>query len=369
MIFNELHKGIDSLYISFIGILNGRTRRTLERVKFLAQSEDAKERVGAVIKINDHCFEVSDRGRGNYKYVLIDGHYQILISDSRRKNLPTIYVQISSELLNVAGVDCALNELRSIVKQLLKKTPSEAVSRADIFVDFTTDVDFGEFESSEWVTRAISTNKRCTGTKCVGWEIGIGGNIYCRPYNKTSETSKTGKAYFKEIWTRAGWIEGQPVWRVEFQLRKEPLKQLSIHSVADLVSSLNDVWRYCTYKWLRLAVDDGTKNRSRWETHPLWSAIQQVKFGDGIYLGITRDASSYRSRVPSDKTLFQSGFGYITSYAAATGHDDITWETLLGYIEDIQKFYESSPSILGFDSFSDFARTKIKLKKRKFNKG
>lgn len=367
MIFKALHKGIDSLYISYRGSLRGNISRTLEIKKSQAQSVDIKNRVEAVMELNNHYFEVLDKGCGKFKYVLVDGHYHISVSNTQQGNLPVIYVQVSSELLNTAGTDYAVTELRKIVDQFLENIHSETVSRADIFIDFITDTDFGKFESRDWVTRAVSNNKWSSGSKCTGWGIGSGGNIYCRLYSKIDEILKTGKAHFKKIWKSAGWHEGQAVWRVEFQLRREVLKELSVHTVSDLMSSLNDIWRYCTCKWLRLAVGDGIKNRARWKIHPLWNAIQQVKFGDGTYLGLTRDSTLYRSRVPSDKILFQNGFGYLTSYATVAGHYEVTRETVFEYYADMQRFYENNSGMLGCSDFSEFTRIKIKEKRRKFN--
>jgi hypothetical protein len=33
------------------------------------------------------------------------------------------------------------------------------------------------------------------------------------------------------LWQRRGWKLGEKVWRQEFQLRREPLKQLGMHTV------------------------------------------------------------------------------------------------------------------------------------------
>ncbi|MCF6153931.1 MAG: hypothetical protein E3K36_01500 [Candidatus Brocadia sp.] len=74
---------------------------------------------------------------------------------------------------------------------------------------------------------------------------------------------KSGKEYLREIWVNQGWNKEQGVWRLEFQLRREFLGQVSIKTFLDLLSKVNDVWRYCTCDWLKLAIDDNTQNRTR----------------------------------------------------------------------------------------------------------
>ena len=116
-----------------------RLEERLEEKKKLAQSEDEKEQASAILIIDGHCFEVLDRGKGMYGFVLVDNWYYLQISGSKRQKLPQVYVQVSSELLTCYGLDKAINDLRKTVYMLLEKIEDETISRADIFVDFVTD--------------------------------------------------------------------------------------------------------------------------------------------------------------------------------------------------------------------------------------
>lgn len=100
MIFKEFHKGIDSLYLSFKGGIKEKVLKELKEKKELAQSEDESKQALAMITVNGHHFEVKEKGRGNYTYILVDNWYQIQISKSTKNKTPVLYVQISSELLN-----------------------------------------------------------------------------------------------------------------------------------------------------------------------------------------------------------------------------------------------------------------------------
>src|SRR4030065_1288019 len=267
MKFKEIYKNIDSLYISFKGTLKEGLRETLEERKTFAQSDDEKEQAMAVWLVDDHCLEVMDKGKGRYSFVLVDGWYHIQVSSSRSKRLPTVYVQISSDLLHCFGSYIALNQLRGLVKGVLIKIEEETVSRTDIFVDFITDADFESIGKGAWVTRANNIHSYWSGNTFTGWSIGQGGVISARLYDKTVEIEKSGKDYFKDIWAKAGWKEGKRVWRLEFQLRREFLGQMSIKRFADFVEASNDVWKYCTNDWLRLALDAGSTKRARFKLH------------------------------------------------------------------------------------------------------
>jgi hypothetical protein len=366
MEFKAVHKGIDSLYMSFWGILKPGLKEELETKKKLAQSEDLKEQSEAIKKIGEHFFEVQDKGKGKFAYVLKDNWYYIVVSASTRMITPTIYVQISSELINCLGLEYAVNELRAIVEELIGSILIESVSRADIFVDFVTDMDFESVKRKSWVTRAEKITAHWVGIPFSGWTVGLGGDIGARLYDKTGEIIKSQKDFFKEIWLKQDWQEGQRVMRLEFELGKNFLTEMSIHSVFDLVITANDIWRTCTQDWLRLAIDNGTINRTEWSTEPVWTLLQQVRFEDGDYAGVVRQVN--RSRVPSDRTIFLNGMGYLLSYQAREGFEN-TSEAIMRFASDADKFLAKyTKNSKQFASGEDYKQTKLALKKKKFNK-
>lgn len=367
MEFKELFKGIDSLYVSFIGTLREGVKEQLEVKKVLAQSDNEKEQALAKITIDDHCFEVKDRGTKYYSYILEDNWYHIQITASKRKIVPSLYVQISSELLTCYGLNNSINKLRGIVNKLIHGIEEETISRADIFVDFITNVDLEKLEKQSWVTRAKNVHKHWTGDIFTGWSIGQGGVISARLYDKTVEIEKSDKNYLKEIWDKQGWNKDQKVWRCEFQLRRGYLEQMSITTFSDLLLKMNDVWRYCTYDWLRLAISDMTINKTRWNIYPLWEKIQQILFVDGNYTGITRYVD--KSRIPSDKTLFQNGMGYITAFAAREGYENITEEIMIKYMGKSKDYIKKQTKHSNlYCNEEDYLKTKIHLKKKRYNK-
>ena len=362
MEFKELFKGIDSLYVSYKGTLKEGLLELLEGKKTLARSDSEKEQALATMDIEDHCFVVRDRGARYYSYILEDNWYHIQITASKKNTVPTMYVQIASELLNCLGHEYAMYKLREIVTKLLIVIEDELISRADIFVDFVTDADIERIEKPSLVTRTRKIDKHWDGG-FTGWSIGIGGVISARFYDKTIEMKKSNKDYLKEIWEKRGWETLQRVWRLEFQLEREFSGQMSLKTYSDLLSKVNDVWRYGTYDWLRLAINDNTKNRTRWKTEPLWEMIQGVRFLNGNYTGITRQVD--KERIPSNKTLFQNGIaGFMTSFIAREGYDYVNEEVL-------HKCWKETENHLNKETHGkavDYLNSKINLKKRKYNK-
>ena len=174
---------------------------------------------------------------------------------------------------------------------------------------------------------------------------------------------KSKKDYLKEIWEKTGWDSLERVWRLEFQLEREFLGQMSLKTYSDLLSGINDIWQYCTCNWLKLAIDDDTQNRTRWKIDPLWETIQQTYFLDGSHTGIKREVN--KERIPSDKILYQNGIiGYMTSFAARDGLDVIDEEAAMKCWNEAQEHLKRETR--GKDK--DYLNTKINLKKKRYNK-
>ena len=362
MDFKEVFKGVDSLYLSYKGALKEGLKEYLEDKKKLAQSDDEVEQALSRMIIGDHFFEVMSSGTKGYSFILVDNWYRIQVSGSIKKALPTVYVKISSELLTGHGADSSIKMLRKIVRKLLVRIEEETVSRVDLFVDFITDEELGEIDSISWVTRAkkLAIYRYCG--VFTGFSIGLGGDISARIYDKTLEIKISRKYYLKEIWEKQGWDSLQKVWRLEFQLKRVCLKEMSINTFTNLMEKANGLWDYCTSDWLRLVVKEDTENRARWLTNPMWKKIQGVRINEGQLTKILREVN--KSRVPSDKTIFQNGLGYLTSFAAKEGFKSVDNETAISFLDIGKKYLEE----LTNGKEEDYLKTKINNKKKKYNK-
>jgi len=92
-------------------------------------------------------------------------------------------------------------------------------------------------------------SKRPKYSKFTGFTIGSG-HIVAKIYNKTEEIKVSHKEYMYEIWD--GVEEGEDVWRIEFEIDRELLRDFGVESFSDFKSVAGDIWRYLTEDWLHL---------------------------------------------------------------------------------------------------------------------
>lgn len=319
--FQVLRFGVDSLYLSYPGLLAGDWAERLEALKQSAQSSDERERANAQVEIGGHLFEVADKGRGRFAYVLADNCFVVQVSGGHSEVLPLAYVQLASELLTAMSVTAAEEDLRYIVTTLGKVRDHAQVSRADLFVDFLSSVAMDSWPPVAWITRAAKIWLHTENRQFTGWSIGLGGALGARLYDKTLELEKSHKDYLKPLWAVAGWQPGQTVWRLEFQLRREALTELGVTTVPDLLKDLAGLWDYATGSWLRLTIPNPfDATATRWPDHPLWSDLAGVPWSSVSPAPLARVRME---RVPSDESLFVNGLSGLTSFMARHGMTDL----------------------------------------------
>ncbi len=357
-----LHQGIDSLYLSFQGVLSMGWSTELAIAKDLARDSDPRIQATAQVKIGGHCFEVMGSGRGKYAYVLKDNWFQIQVAGVDSQALPIAYVQISSELLTHHPLDDVLESINHIVNTIASKVDSVSVSRLDLCVDFLTKANLSEVTDMQWVTRAKMFSRHSEGDQFTGWSIGRGG-MMARLYDKTKECTKSNKSYFYPIWEANGWELDDQVWRLEFQFRREVLNEFNCISVDALEENLSSLWFYATTQWLRLAIPSVSDTvRTRWEIHPVWSLLSVLSWKTLPKRDLRRVV---KERIPSDDYLFTTGFGVITSYMAREGIDSLS-DAVSAYINDAKRYHDSKGRQLN-RYFHHYIIDKKALKSRKYN--
>lgn len=362
--FQPLRFGVDSLYLSYPGVLASDWENKLKTLKDMAQSEKENEVALAQVVICSHLFEVKDKGKGRFSYVLVDNCYHIQVSNGNAQALPLAYVQISSEYLATVDVEEAEKALSYIVNTLgVVKEPAN-ISRADLFVDFVTNVELDKFHPDHWVTRSHSLDMHWRYGKFSGWSIGLGGDVSARLYDKTLEIEKKSKKYYlHDMWREAEWDGSSLVYRMEFQGKREPLKQLGVCKLNDLLRYRAELWQYFSQDWLRLAIPcSSDSNASRWPNHPLWDAISGV-FSHGQEQARLKRFT--QARIPSDERLFVHGLGGLTSFMARENIDDLG-EGLGEFLAQADQYHESVGRHQG-QNMHRYIQRKIKAKGRRYN--
>lgn len=309
----QLSKGLDrlkfGLYVQF------------DSTRFFDILTDAKEEAQELrsqipIRLgpdNNYDYNCHSNGRkGGYNFHLSRADVDIFISTRKDWMLtPNVWVDIGSASCWSPGY----NEVIHFVSKLLKiwdgKIIKNSVSEVHLCTDFIgLDIETLPLQSwNRWVTRAnrlhsFSDRSRFSGITLTQTEgtlnlhpetehddleevetgIRIGeGDIMLRIYDKVLEIKRNGskQSLFASVWNKTEYNETH-VTRVEFQLRKNVLKQFRIKSLEDLKSKQDGLWKYCTQEWARLSkdpIDRKNRHQDRAKLHEFWHLVQSVSWG------------------------------------------------------------------------------------------
>jgi hypothetical protein len=357
-----LRFGVDSLYLSYQGDLFPNIDQKLAKLKKIAQSDRQAQQAKAQLKIGDHLFEVKDKGTSMFSYVLEDNAFRIQLSRPN-KSVPMAYVKISSEYLTHKLPADAEKHLYQILSQLGAVQSSAHVSRIDLFVDFVSFQDMEAWTREAWVTRAFSVNAYAIDGRFTGWAIGMGGVIAARLYDKLFELTKSNKGYLIPLWDVGGRLEGEPVWRLEFEFKRDFLSQKGLVTLNEVLANLNGLWSYATTEWLKLTIpnpDDAT--RSRWPIHPMWQALSSV---DWETSGGELQSRFSNARVPNKSAAMHRVLSGLTSWMAIEGISEYNF-AIDPFFEDLHFYLKHQAEILEL-TIDSFLKEKVSNKARMFN--
>jgi len=266
-----------------------------------------------------------------YAYVLYNDDATIKIARKLSGGAyPEIFVEFRSRLLLGGLTDAYL-----IIREWIEKwavISSEKVSRADLTTDFQGDLRL-DMDNVVMRCRKNDTNFESLhreGRRITGYTFGSG-ELMLRIYDKTQELKKKGKQYILAEWEKHGWDKESEVWRVEYQMRREVLKQFKIETLQDLRTKAPDMWNYLTKEWFTVrqpSVTDST--RSRWSYTELWETVQESFKSFGELSGVVREKIK---QVTLEKLVPQMS-GLVTSCMALMVKKRIDIRELLKIIEN-----------------------------------
>lgn len=363
--YKLLRVGVDSLYLSFHGTLLPSIQQELTLRKYSAQSHDPAEQALAQWVVGKHVFEVSDKGRQGYAFILRDNAFQIALRSGDGGKLPVAYVQVSSELLAHQPLEMIVETIGSTIDELAEADQFPVISRIDLYADFQTDTDIGALSREAWITQASGIDTYARRGKFTGWVFGAGSSISARLYDKTAEIEqKSGKTFFYPLWKQSGWDGQSTVWRLELQFRREVLGQFRIRGLGQIKDNFGGLWLGILDSWLRLVVPDPTdSNRARWPLHPLWVKLSEIRWRlDDVPL--TRSYTP--ARVPALDRLYRMFTALLTSFMAVRGIK-VYGEGVVTLMENCREWHEAWCREKLNISFEDWLAQKLALKARQFN--
>jgi hypothetical protein len=109
----------------------------------------------------------------------------------------------------------------------------------------------------------------------------------------------------------------QPVWRLEFQLRRQVLKECSLDDPERVVNRRKQLWTYAM-RWLSLREAIPGMRRARWPIADVWAELVRSEVG-------TPQSPLIRQRIRNhDEAVLVRGLaGYASSLAASAGVNDL----------------------------------------------
>ncbi len=273
--------GIDSLVIGF---LIAEYRDSQAFAKLGEAKAKAGEKLfggkGSSVTWFGRDFVVLARGTKGYEWVLQNGDVVVCIAREAHHGsvYPEVYVTFRAEYLWREGHVVAVTEFRQWLESWAV-VKGDRVSRCDLCMDIQMEMPKIDL-AREAVTRArgkVGYYPECehyvAGRRENGYRIGSG-ELIARIYDKSLEITLSQKQWFQTIWSTNGWNGESRVIRVEFQARRDFLKEMLVDSFQSLCERLADMWRYYTRKWLTIRVPSSDSHRDRWPLADWWQVVQ-----------------------------------------------------------------------------------------------
>lgn len=254
--------GIDSLYLSvFIDAL-GIDWEGLRYEQETLRATPAREFVE--VTLGGERFALKRGGRKPYSFILTNRAFELQLGENIQ---PRCHTRFSSELLWKEGLESAWERFNAIWRKTgCRFLRPEVIFRGDAAFDFA--IGEPDFEIGHFVSQAAKdATWREHGEKQT-FQFGTG-DVVVRVYDKVAEIEQASEKH----WMYDLWGTKDGVWRVEFQVRGERLKQAGIQTVEQLHAYLPSLIRHLAKNHTSLRTPGRDSNRSRWPRHPIWNAI------------------------------------------------------------------------------------------------
>ena len=301
-------------------------------------------------------------GTSRYNFRLTSGDITLLLNTRRSDGV------VPNTRLEIGSLSCWSPGFLSIYERIVRwlqvldaSVVRELVSEVHLAADFIgSDIKtLGIEDEDRWVTRVHKFDIHRDRRQLSGISLGKG-DIMLRIYDKVLELKKSPHKHlvFSEIWGASTFNEF-PVTRVEFQLRRNVLKEFEdkIETVKSLLLGLNSIWQYCTKSWSRFSecAVNRNHNQSKAKNSKFWNRVCSISWAG--------DQHIERKKRRQNKNLDQIRANIRGMAMTATSFYDVNPEDLDHIIELSQKILEEDLTRLYRDDPYKF----IEMMKRKNN--
>ncbi|WP_428389937.1 hypothetical protein [Mucisphaera sp.] len=317
-----LASGLDTLYLSLQ--VRWIDQTFLERLDDLKKQARAEHRsIPVVMPADDQAkatFDLSENGVSGYAYLLRSRSLVLKVGGwIEPGSRPSVVIEIGSEALWHHTPQEIVDRARNLIESNGGEILETKVSRADLCIDILLPEDqWHDRLADHKVTRSRKYAAYHEGPTFSGLSIGSG-DLQARFYDKPLEIkSKGDKGWFFDIWELEQVTKGFRVIRIEFQLRRETLKQLGVGDYPTFIEGLREVWGYLTQKWLRMVRDKVHHNIEAFL--PWWETVQTGFMGQSKPQPILRT----KTHRISEKQMAEQAWGVVTSAIALNRQGDQT---------------------------------------------
>jgi hypothetical protein len=341
-----LASGIDTLHLFTTALVRSKHVDALEAAKAAAVQTPRHGRLPTET-IAGHTLTVERHGARTAPLLLDSEHMAVRVNPYAAQNLPSVAVELRALYLWQKGALEAARQAQAVADALTQPPLPGGdvlrVSRIDLAVDFQGWLPSLE-DDERFVTRAADRAMHRQRRAFTGFMFGRG-VLAARLYDKTLEIQRSGKPWFRQVWARSsGYDPGAPVWRLEFQVKREALRAMkakagdgdpvAIDTWPDALAHARALWRLLSSRWLALRLPRTRTTRQR--LAPQWEALHACGFACGTWAGTDADLYREARQAGSERTTAQLA-GYLArGFAEHRFHNDIGAD-----------FDESLPLIVG----------------------
>jgi hypothetical protein len=260
-----LLSGIDSLYLTHY-LDTQHSQFDFEYVAFCRERlRNLRNSEWSEVMLGGEIFALKPHGMHPYTYVLANDALQIAIGERIQ---PSCSTQFYSEALWRSGASGVFTRFERWTEKLnLWPTRAATVSRVDFAFDYALPNGV-DFTADHFVSRAKKDASFRANRKVQTFVFGRG-DVVIRIYDKAAEIrEESHKTWFYQLWGQE-----EDVWRIEFQVRRDRLREAGIDCFSDLLDLQGDLLRDLAVRHTTLRRPNSDSNRARWPFHPLWRAL------------------------------------------------------------------------------------------------
>ena len=327
-----LASGIDSLVLA-INVEWSRDSLFLYLAKMKALAKEKAQQQTVILKARKNIGEmpiyIQPHGTNGYEWLLSNNICTLLIGKSLTPgSRPSLMAEIRSETLWRVGVKETIAALLSILENYGAEKILIKPSRVDLCLDLLMDEKQWDKSLIDFrVTRAQHSGLFFHKKDMTGISIGRG-KISARLYDKPLEIKqKSKKTWMYDIWKICDVPDGKKIIRTEFQLRREGLKSLGVETIEDVFKFKDNIWAYCTQKWLKFRTNPG-KHHTQRKNLPFWDVVQSGFAGEQGPEPLIRAKALKTNK----KQLYSQAYGLLTSLVAIHAEEqdlDINYQASL----------------------------------------